>query len=106
MSKEKSISAEITLKRDLGSFSSSLNVYHTWYQDFIFENETGILPTDGYTSIDLSFTWHPTGEDQQLDVRPQAQNITNAERRQHTSFLKDPIPMPGRNFKLSLNYQF
>ena len=65
-----------------------------------------ILPTDDYTSIDLSLTWRPFGSGRNLDVRLQAQNITNVERRQHTSFLKDLVPMPGRNFKLSMNYGF
>jgi iron complex outermembrane recepter protein len=196
---EKAISAELTLKRNQGPFSGSINIYHTWYQDFIFEQETGllreelnllefqakdakfygaeveisyklieahdysillnasgdfvharfndntiipripaasanigieyqgeifdasadvrfvgsktktaanILPTDDYTSIDLSLTWRPFGSGRNLDVRLQAQNITNVERRQHTSFLKDLVPMPGRNFKLSMNYGF
>lgn len=196
---EKAISAELTIKHDQGRFSGSLNIYHTWYQDFIYEHETGneidglsllqfqardakfygteleidytlleedyysviltatgdfvharftdgsiipripaasahfgveyqsdyidagadirfsgsknktatnILPTDGYTSIDLSINWRPFAEDRDLNIRVQALNITNADRRQHTSYLKDLVPMPGRNFKLSLNYGF
>lgn len=196
---EKAISAELTFKREQGRFNGSLNIYHTWYQDFIFEEETGleidelnllqfqakdakfygaeveldykiienrgytvlvsasgdvvharfndgniipripassanigieyqselfdasadarfvnsktntaanVLPTKGYTAVDLSVTWRPFGTERDLDVRLQAQNITNAERRQHTSFLKDLVPMPGRNFKLTLNYGF
>ena len=196
---EKAISAELTLKRDQGPFNGSFNLYHTWYQDFIYQHETGlemdglrllefrakdakfygaeleieytlieqenfsillgasgdyiharfrdgaiipripaasatfeldyqsdpfnisakvhfvgnktltadsVLPTDAYTSFDLSLTWRPMGLDEDLNIRLQALNITNAERRQHTSFLKDLVPMPGRNFKLSLNYGF
>lgn len=199
LSTEKAISAEITIKRDKGAFSGSVNIYHTWYKDFIYEHETGlefeglnllefrakdanfygaelelnytlieqqdyslllsgtadfvharfsdgsvmprmpaasghlgieyqsemfdvggdlgvtgsktktaasVLPTDGYTTVDLSVTWRPFGMERELDVRLQALNITNAERRQHTSFLKDLVPMPGRNFRLSLNYGF
>ena len=196
---EKAISTELTIKRDLGRFSGGLNIYHTWYKDFIYEHETGteidglnvlefrardakfygaelelgymlieqqnytvnltatadfvharfnggdviprmpaastnfgidykseyisfgadlkfvssvtktaqdILPTDSSTTIDLSATWRPFGEEQDLNVRFQALNITNAERRQHTSFLKDLVPMPGRNFRMTLNYGF
>ncbi|HPF45453.1 MAG: TonB-dependent receptor [Alphaproteobacteria bacterium] len=196
---EQAISGEITFKRDVGLFSGSLNIYHTWYKNFIYEHETGqlidglnllefrardakfygaevevnytvidesdyqvvlnasgdyvhatfnngsvvpripaasanigieyqaemfdvggearfvgkktktatnVLPTDGYVSLDFSVTWRPFGDEKNLDVRFQAQNITNAERRQHTSFLKDMLPMPGRNFRLSLNYDF
>jgi len=196
---EKAISAELTFKRNLGAFSGSVNIYHTWYKDFIYEHETGlemdelnllefrardanfygaeidlsyaiveqqdynvllkasadfvharftddsiipripaasarvgieyqseyfdlggdvgitasknktaanILPTEDYTTIDLSATWRPFGMDKDLAVRVQALNVTNAERRQHTSFLKDLVPMPGRNFRLTLNYGF
>ena len=196
---EKSVSAELTMKREQGRFSGSFNLYHTWYQDFIYESETGeeideltvlqfsaqdakfygaeleidytlieqddysvalsasgdfvharfndggvipripaasasvgaeyrsqyfdvggdirfvgsktktatgILPTDDYTSIDLSATWRPFPGEKDLNVRLQALNITNVERRQHASYLKDLLPMPGRNFKLSLNYGF
>ena len=197
---EKAVSAELTFKRDQGPFFASLNLYHTWYQDFIYERETGaeieglgvlqftasdakfygaevelsyflieqdnynvvingsadfvharfnnnggvipripaasanvgieyqsdlfdvgadvgfvgsktktaagVLPTDDYTTVDLSATWRPFGTDRDLNVRLQALNITNAERRQHTSFLKDLVPLPGRNFRLTLNYGF
>lgn len=196
---EKATSAELTFKRDTGAFSSSVNIYHTWYKDYIYEYATGlktdnlsrfeyrakdakfygaelelnytlietkdyslhlsgsadfvharfsnngiiprmpaascnfgieyksdifdiggnlgvtgstkktvtnILPTDGYTTIDLSATWRPFGSERDLNVRLQALNITNAERRQHTSYLKDTVPLPGRNFRLSMNYGF
>lgn len=196
---EKAISTELTFKRNQGPFNASFNIYHTWYQDFIYERETGaqiegldvlqftardakfygaevelsyflveqenynviingsadfvharfnddsvipripaasanvgieyqsdmfdfggdigfvgsktntaegVLPTDNYTTIDLSATWRPFGTDRDLNVRLQALNITNAERRQHTSFLKDLVPLPGRNFRLTLNYGF
>ncbi|MEZ5757562.1 MAG: TonB-dependent receptor [Emcibacteraceae bacterium] len=196
---EQAISGEITFKRDVGLFSGSLNIYHTWYKNFIYEHETGqlmddlnliefrardakfygaeleanytvidesdyqvvlnasgdfvhatfndgsvvpripaasanigieyqadmfdvggearfvgkktktaanVLPTNGYVSLDFSVTWRPFGDEKNLDVRFQAQNITNSEQREHTSFLKDLLPMPGRNFRLSLNYDF
>ena len=197
---EKAISAELTLKRNLGRFSGSVNVYHTWYKDFIFQDESGtevdglnllqfraqdatfygaeaemaytlidnesyavilsasgdviharfannggvipripaasgsagieyqsnnfdvgtnvryvagrtttapgVLPTDGFTTVDASVTWRPFGTERDLNVRFQALNLTNAERRQHASFLKDLVPLPGRNFRLSVNYGF
>lgn len=197
---EKAISAELTVKRNIGRFSGSVNLYHTWYQDFIYQDESGgemdglnllqfsaqdanfygaeaemaytlidnesyavilsasgdviharfannggvipripaasgnagieyqsnyfdvgtnvryvagrtttapgVLPTDDYTTIDASVTWRPFGADQDLNVRFQALNLTNAERRQHASYLKDLVPLPGRNFRLSVNYGF
>ncbi|MDG1004606.1 MAG: TonB-dependent receptor, partial [Emcibacteraceae bacterium] len=196
---EKATSAEFSFRRDTGAFSSTVNIYHTWYKDYIYEYATGlktnnlsrfeyrakdakfygaelglnytlietqdyslhlsgsadfvharfsnngiiprmpaasgnfgieyksdifdiggnlgvtgstkktvtnILPTDGYTTVDLSATWRPFGSERDLNVRLQALNITNAERRQHTSYLKDTVPLPGRNFRLSMNYGF
>ncbi|VAX05484.1 Zinc-regulated outer membrane receptor [hydrothermal vent metagenome] len=64
------------------------------------------LMTKGYTEINMGLDWRPYGEDQDLTLRLQGKNLTNAERRQHTSFLKDLLPMPGRNIKLSLTYGF
>ena len=196
---EKAISAELTFKRNIGRFSGSVNLYHTWYQDFIYQDESGaevdglnlleyraqdakfygaevemgytlieeenygviltasgdfiharfnngdvipripaasgsigveyqseyidagtdvrhvanrtntaagVLPTDDYTTIDATVTWRPFGAQQDLNVRFQALNLTNAERRQHASFLKELVPLPGRNFRLSVNYGF
>ncbi|WP_417316777.1 TonB-dependent receptor [Emcibacter sp.] len=72
-------------------------------QDRISEHE---LPTEGYTEINLEASWKPMGNAEDLAVRLQVQNLTNAERRLHTSFLKDLLPLPGRNFRLSVNFGF
>ena len=197
---EKAISAELTVKRNLGRFSGSVNFYHTWYKDFIYQDEAGgevdglkslqyraqdatfygaeaemayylidnegyavilsasgdviqarftdnggvipripaasgnvgieyqsnnfdlgtnvryvadrttiapgVLPTDGFMTVDASVTWRPFGTERDLNVHFQALNLTNAERRQHSSYLKDLISLPGRNFRLSINYGF
>jgi len=199
LNKERATSLELSLKKDSGKLSASLNIYHTWYKDFIHEQNTGAqmdglqvlafqqkdarfygaevegrftlfekeetsldlslsgdivraefteggnvpripaksatiglnyqsrafdaeteirfvddqetlafgeIATDGYTNLNLNLTWRPFGEDQDLSVRLQGQNLTNAEKRQHTSFLKDLLPMPGRTVKISLAYGF
>lgn len=196
---EKATSVELTFKRNLDRFYGSVNLYHTWYDDFIYQEETGaemdelhvleyqardakfygaevemgyiiiddadytievnasgdfvharfnggdvvprmpatsfnfgmdykseyydlgadvryvgnktntaedVLPTDEYVNLDLSATWRPFGSERDFNVKLQALNVTNEEQRQHTSFLKDLLPMPGRNFRLSLNYGF
>lgn len=199
LSKERATSVELSLKKDSGSFSGSLNIYHTWFSNFIHEENTGDdlegltvfafrqkdarfygaevegrftlmensdqtldvsfsgdivrakftggstvpripaksatlgldfqssafdaeanirfvgdqkslasgeIPTDSYTTLDLNLAWRPYGEEDDLTIRLQGQNLTNEERRQHTSFLKDLLPMPGRAIKLSLAYGF
>ncbi|PCI33867.1 MAG: TonB-dependent receptor [Alphaproteobacteria bacterium] len=72
-------------------------------QTRLAENET---PTEGYTELNLDILWHPFGEARDLTVHLQGKNLSNTERRQHTSFLKDLLPMPGRNIKLSVTYGF
>jgi len=200
LDKERATSLELTAKQEGERFSVSFNLYHTWYDDFIYEHLTGLrkdgldvlefrqrdarfygaelessyllysrnghdltltlsgdivrakftndqgnlpriparsatlgfqyesshyglqgdlrlvddqtdlaaneLMTEGYSEINLELFWRPFGEDQDLTVRLQGKNLTNAERRQHTSFLKDLLPMPGRNIKLSVSYGF
>ncbi len=200
LTEEKATSIELSLKQETDRFSAHLNIFHTWYNDFIYEyftgqqndglnilefrqrdarfygaeletttqiyatgghrlainisgdiirakftNNGGNLPripansatfgltysaadfevsgdirlvsdqtniaaeelmTKGYTEINAGLSWRPRGEDQDLTLRLQGKNLTNAERRQHTSFLKDLLPMPGRNIKLSVTYGF
>ena len=200
LTEEKATSIELTLKQETDLFSARLNIFHTWYNDFIYEyftgqqngglnilefrqrdarfygaelettaqiyasgehrlainisgdiirarftNNGGNLPripansatfglaytatnfdvsadirlvndqtniaaeelmTKGYTEINAGLSWRPCGDDQDLTLRLRGKNLTNAERRQHTSFLKDLLPMPGRNIKLSVTYGF
>jgi iron complex outermembrane receptor protein len=75
-------------------------------QDEITEFE---LPTDGYTLINLSADFTPFPTDvagQGLTVSVQANNLGDEEARLHTSFLKDTVPLPGRNFRLAIRYGF
>ncbi|PHZ84376.1 TonB-dependent receptor domain-containing protein [Paremcibacter congregatus] len=200
LDKERATSLELTLKQESDRLTASLNLYHTWYDDFIFEAFTGQqegglnilefrqrdarfygaelevdylaysvgthniwlnlsgdlvrakftgdlgnlpripaksatvgfayegetlgasgsirfvddqtnlaaseLMTEGYTDINMEVSWRPFGDDQDLTLRLQGKNLSNAERRQHTSFLKDLLPMPGRSVKISATYGF
>ena len=199
LTKETARSMELTFKKESGDFSTSLNLYHTWFNDFIYSHETGEkkddlevfeyrqkdarfygaeielnyvifqegldklslksfadfvnakftsgeyipripaksaaislhyeteyftlatdikitdqqskiteheLKTEGYTKVNAEIAYRPFGADKDLTIRLQATNLLNAEMRQHTSFLKDLLPMPGRNIKLSLHYNF
>lgn len=72
-------------------------------QTKLAENE---LKTEGYSEINLDLSWRPYGEDRDITLRLQGKNLGNADRRQHTSFLKELIPLPGRSVKLSATYGF
>lgn len=63
------------------------------------------LPTDSYAFWNVYFTLRPfENENLSFDVR--GTNLTNATGRQHTSFLKDLAPLPGRNIRASFRVQF
>lgn len=64
------------------------------------------LPTDSYTLVNLyaDFTPFPTLEN--LSLSAALLNATDEEARVHTSFLKDEVPLPGRNFRFAVTYRF
>ncbi|MCK5041701.1 MAG: TonB-dependent receptor [Sphingomonadales bacterium] len=62
--------------------------------------------TDGYFRLDSSFTYHPYGDEKDVSLIFQVRNITNAEIRYHTSFLKDMLPAPGRDLRILLRVGF
>lgn len=64
------------------------------------------LPTDGYEVFNAYVTVRPFAETSGLSVRVAATNLTDEEVRLHTSFLKDLIPLQGRNFRVSLQGSF
>ena len=61
------------------------------------------LPTDGYTLVNASLDW--TVNDT-VGVLFGVDNLFDTDARQHTSFLKDEVPLPGRNFKASVRAAF
>jgi iron complex outermembrane recepter protein len=71
-------------------------------QDRVAEFE---LPTDGYTLINVAAVIRPF-EDRRTRLFADVRNLTNAEAREHASFLKDFAPMPGRNVRLGVSYEF
>lgn len=64
------------------------------------------LPTDGYQVLNFGAVFRPLGEERGVAIRLRAENVTDEEVRQHTSFLKDLAPLPGRNFIVSVQGRF
>ncbi|MEP3891215.1 MAG: TonB-dependent receptor [Hellea sp.] len=64
------------------------------------------IPTDDYALVNLFATWRaPTGaQDVRLSVS--VLNLLDDDARQHTSFLKDVVPLPGRNIRFSIASSF
>ncbi|MDP3854141.1 TonB-dependent receptor [Phenylobacterium sp.] len=63
------------------------------------------LPTDSYRMLNASLVMRPFA-DKGLKVFVDARNINDTEAREHTSFLKDLAPLPGRNIRLGVGYTF
>ena len=83
-------------------FDASLEVRHVGEQDRLADHELG---TDGYTMVNLSGVWRPFA-DKAVSLFAEGRNLTDAEAREHVSFLKDVAPLPGRNFRAGISYRF
>jgi len=66
-------------------------------QDRVAENET---PTDSYTMVGANISYRFFFDSYFLDVILRGTNLTDEEARMHTSFVKDSVPLPGRNISL------
>jgi iron complex outermembrane receptor protein len=60
------------------------------------------LPTDDYNLVNAFLTWKAPAGAQDVALRFSVLNIFDTEARQHSSFLKDLVPQPGRNFRFSI----
>lgn len=59
--------------------------------------------TEGYTFLNASLAWRPTSA---WTLRLDGRNLTDELGRVHSSFLKDELPLPGRNVRLTLLTSF
>jgi iron complex outermembrane receptor protein len=81
-----------------------IDALHTSEQDDIAAGET---PTDGFTMLDASATFRLLDlESSALDVAVSASNLLDETARNHVSFTKDHVLLPGRNFRLTLHWVF
>ena len=72
-------------------------------RDRVAENE---LPTDGYTLLNLSVSYRMQAVGGAWDVWLKGSNLTNAEARNATSFLKDIAPLGGRAVLLGVRADY
>ena len=66
-------------------------------------NET---PTDGYTLVNASLGYRFLFQSQIVDLLLRGRNLTDEEARVHTSFLKDSLPLPGRDVSFGVRLLF
>jgi len=64
------------------------------------------LPTDDYALVNLFASWKAPVGTQPVRLSLSLHNAFDEDARQHTSFLKDTVPLPGRNVRFSIATQF
>jgi iron complex outermembrane receptor protein len=96
------LSARAGLGFELATVAARVESVWTDKQKRIADYE---LPTDDSLVFNASLDWHPVA-DRDITLLLELRNLTNEEVRLATSFLKDVLPQPGRDFRLSLRAGF
>ncbi len=91
------------LTHHIYSLTSDFEVQHVFQQNKTAPNET---ETDAYTQVNLGMIYKLNTDSRQLSVFVRANNVFNAEARNHVSFLKDVSQLGGRNYSLGLRAYF
>lgn len=86
----------------LGRWTTRMTVRKVGDQNRVTDFE---LPTDGYTTADLYLGWSPDRASG-LTLYVEGRNLADEEVREHTSFLKDLAPLPGRNLRAGMAWRF
>lgn len=84
-------------------WTGRLEAVDTAEQDRLDINET---PTDGFTFLNASLAFRPFGNERDLTLRLDGRNLTDELGRVHASFLKDELPLPGRNVRVTVTTSF
>ena len=97
----RALTVGLTAEND--AWRGRIEAVDTAEQDRLAPFETA---TDGYTFVNASLSFRPGGEDGGWRIRLDGRNLTDELGRVHSSFLKDDLPLPGRNLRLTLTTEF
>jgi len=83
----------------------SVKLRNTWVSE---QKKTSLneAPTEEYTRLDLYADYHLHFGDNEILLFAKGRNLTDEEIRNHTSFLKNFAPEPGRSFEIGARYVF
>ena len=71
------------------------------------DDDHGETPTEGFQWVNFNVTKSFTlNADEELELSFFAKNLLNEVARNHSSFVKDAVPLPGRNIGIRFNYTF
>lgn len=93
----------ITVSHQAGAFYASLAFLRHSAQRDISPSE---LPSDAYNDVRLQLSYALALQDTQLELFLNGNNLSDSEQRQHSSFIKDLAPMPGRNIEAGVRFSF
>jgi iron complex outermembrane receptor protein len=88
----------------LDDFSAKLLV-----KDVERQNNVGLgeSSTEGFTLVNADATWsHNFNDSMRFVLTAFARNLTDERARNHTSFVKDQVPLPGRNLGVRIRLDF
>jgi iron complex outermembrane receptor protein len=93
-----------TARYTLDDFSAKLLVKDV-------ERQTAVAPgesiTDGFTLVNADASWsYGLSDSTRLTLTAFARNLTDEVARNHTSFVKDQVPLPGRNLGIRVRLDF
>lgn len=91
------------LEARTGHIDARAEVEYFSEQDRVAAFET---PTEDFTFVNMSVAWHPFEGAENLTVIAQANNLFDETGRRHASFTKEYVPLPGRNFRLSVRVSY
>ncbi len=86
-----------------GSLDGSLNLYRTLRQGHLADHER---KTSGYTLLNASLAYHGQYQSAGYTLFARGDNLLNRKAREHTSFIKDQVQLPGRNLTLGVKLSF
>lgn len=85
------------------AWRGSLGMVNHFEQDRV---ATGESPSDAFTLVDAQLSYHWDTQTFGWEAYLKGSNLTDAEARLHTSFLKDKVPLMGRSFTTGLRVFF
>lgn len=114
------VDAEFTSGGDVPRIVPARNMFTARYmlEDFSakllvkdVERQTNVAPgestTDGFTLVNADASWsYGFNDSTRLTLTAFARNLTDEVARNHASFVKDQVPLPGRNLGLRVRLEF
>jgi len=93
-----------TARYTLSDFSAKLLVKDVERQTSVAPGESA---TDGFTLVNADASWsYGFNDAARLTLTAFARNLTDEVARNHTSFVKDQVPLPGRNIGVRVRLEF